>query len=177
MIQSAHLRRCEDRRRREREEEEAASSGSPTASGQSDGRAPLFGGLTAGQDIELYQMGVGTLEWLSKTTHPEIGYSVSQCAKHCSAPTATDTKELVSILSYCQKGWGEGHLRGGRSTAELENQAIGAVADILHRLICALQASGVSLVEIASDHAGTIALRGPPSATGPGEKADSSISK
>jgi hypothetical protein len=137
---------------------------------------PLFcDGLTAGQGVELYQMGVGTLEWLAKTTHPEIGYSITQCVKHCSAPTAKDTKELVSILSCCQKGWHGGHLRCGRSTTELENQAIGAVADILHRLICHLQASGVSLVEIASDHGGAIALREAPHA-GPGEKADPSSS-
>ena len=173
-IQAAHLRRCEERHRRD-QEEAAAAAGSPVAQGRSEGRTSLFGdGLAAGQDVELFQMGVGTLEWLSKTTHPEIGYSVSQCAKRCSAPTAEDTKELVSILSYCQKGWGEGHLRGGRSTAELENQAIGAVADILHRLICALQASGVSVVEIASDHTGATALRGPFSSAGPGEKADAS---
>jgi ATP/maltotriose-dependent transcriptional regulator MalT len=55
------------------------------------------------RDVPLYQMAVGTAQWLAGTTHPEIGYSATQCAKHCSAPTTEHVQQVINLLEHCQQ--------------------------------------------------------------------------
>ena len=53
-----------------------------------------------------YRLVIGKLNYLEKTTRPDISYAVHQCARYCSNPRQNHSKEVIHIIRYL-KGTGD----------------------------------------------------------------------
>ena len=51
-------------------------------------------------DQNLYQQGVGTVNWLSINTRPDISYCCGMLAQHCSAPTVRNWNGVIHLMRY-----------------------------------------------------------------------------
>ena len=53
-----------------------------------------------------YRLVIGKLNYLEKTTRPDISYAVHQCARYCSNPRQNHSKAVIHIIRYL-KGTGD----------------------------------------------------------------------
>jgi hypothetical protein len=111
------------------------------------------------RDIPLYQMAIGTAQWLAVTTHPEIGYSVAQCAKHCNAPTTQHVEEVINLLQHCQ-GKVQSPILSGAANEGMAIALVGQlVLDLLRRLQDELGAQWVDKpISLVADNCNAVEL-------------------
>jgi hypothetical protein len=89
---------------------------------------------TLARDPSLYHVALGTVQWLARTTHPELEYSASLLGSRRGPPTEMDVAEVINILRHCQqtaRAFKRTSANGPVSIVEREAGAINEVSDMV----------------------------------------------